>query len=77
MKIRALVDIPCTDIKSGEFFEVEDIQVPGLVAGGYADDQATEVSVYGTEIPPAKALTFPVPGIAEAVEAPADDKKKK
>lgn len=78
MKARALVDIPSSDIKSGEFFEADDAIVRGLVDGGLADDKADEAAVYGAEVPPAKVLDTPVPGIAGlTADAQADAKKGK
>lgn len=56
MKVRALVDIPGTDIKAGEFFECTDTQGKSFVAGGQADAKAVEADVYGQDIPPAKSI---------------------
>ena len=53
MKVRALVDIPGTDIKSGEFFEVADAVVKAMVEAGEVDPKAKESEVYGDEPTPA------------------------
>lgn len=72
MKVRALVDIPGTDIRSGEFFEATDVVAKGLVVSGDADDKAKETDVYPDgNIPPAKAH----PSTAKKTEA-ADAAKK-
>lgn len=56
VKARALVDVPGTDIKSGEFFIADENIVAGLVKAGDADDKANESDVYGKEnVPKAKS----------------------
>jgi hypothetical protein len=57
MKVRALTDIPQHGVKAGQFFEIEDGEAKSLVAGGFADDKATEAAVYGSKIPPAKVVS--------------------
>lgn len=55
MKVRALVDIPGTKIKSGEFFLADRGVARGLIAIGEADDKAREEDVYrGGAIPEPK-----------------------
>ncbi len=67
MKARALVDLPGTNIRSGEFFEADDAVVKALVKSGDVDDKAQEEDVYGAKVPAAK--TYPKPEATEAAEA--------
>lgn len=71
MKVRALVDIPGTDIKSGEFFEAADAVAKGMVAAGDADDKAKEIDVYPDGAPAAKAH----PSLTKKTEAAEAAKK--
>ena len=57
VKARALVDLPGTAVKSGEFFVGDEADVASLVKSGQADDKAKESDVYGKEeVPKAKEL---------------------
>jgi hypothetical protein len=72
MRVRALIDIMGSDIKSGEFFDCSEDVAAVLVADGQADDKALEADVYGESIPAAKALD----GYDPNSEAPAAKSKK-
>lgn len=78
MKVRALVDIPGTDIKSGDFFEASSAVAKGLVAVGDADDKAKESDVYPDgAIPEAKQHPSAVAVATAETDLPsADDKAK-
>lgn len=78
VKVRALVDIPGTDIKSGEFFEASTSVAKGLVAVGDADDKAKEADVYPEgEIPAVKVhpSVEAAAATAAASDTPAKSKK--
>ena len=78
MKARSLLDIPGTDIKSGDFFETDAATVAAMVAAGDADDKATEADVYGENAPKAKvlnAIIIDAPVSADEFDAPKPKKK--
>lgn len=76
MKVRALVDIPGTGIRSGEFFLASDEVAQGLVSSGDADALAKEEDVYGTDVPEAHKHPSYVEEAPVVEEQPASAKKK-
>lgn len=81
MKVRALIDLVGTDIKSGEFFEASEAAAKGLVASGAADDKATEEAVYPDGGAPAAkkhpSLSAPAPEVKEDPKADPKATEKK